>query len=178
MLPIRYIGKSGSPNCFKDPRFSHHSNFYTSQSKGWMDSVRFEKWIKWWHDEAHLHCSGTKFFIMHNCGGYNVSAYSHDFRIVTLPPRSTAKHQRLDLGIIGNCKIRYQALLLKSIIKIVGTRSKNGVSFRGDSKRGMYGIRDGHLPHIGDGMDIFNEAWRLTKRATIIKCRIKSGCLD
>ena len=42
----------------------------------------------------------------------------------------------------------------------------------------MYGIRDGHLPHIEDGMDILNEARRLIKRPKIIKCWIKSGCLD
>ena len=52
-LPMRYTGKIRISNCFPDPRFSHHSNFYTSQSKPLMDSVRFVKWIKWWHDEAH-----------------------------------------------------------------------------------------------------------------------------
>ena len=143
-----------------------------------MDSVRFEEWIKWWHDESHSRNPGPKLLIMDNCGRHNISADVHDVRIITLPPRSTAKHQPLDLGIIGNCKIRYRALLLRSIIKTVEAGSKNELPFPTDSKRGMYGIRDGHLPHIGDGMDILNESWRLTKRATIIKCWIKSGCLD
>ena len=138
----------------------------------------FWKWIKWWHDEAHSHCPGSKLLIMDNCEGHSISVDLHDVRIVILPPRSTAKHQPLDLSIIGNCKIRYRALLLRSIIKIVEARSEKGISLRADSKRGMYGIRDGHLSHIGDGTDIFNEAWRLTKRATIIKGWIKSWCLD
>ena len=123
LLPIRYIGKSKSPNCFKDPRFRHHSNFYTSQSKGWMDSARFEEWIKWWHDEAHSHNPGPKLLIMDNFGGHNISANIHNVRIITLPSMSRAKHQPLDLGFIGNCKIRYRALLLRSIIKIMEARS-------------------------------------------------------
>ena len=94
-----------------------------------MDSVRFEKWIKWWHDEAQSHFPGTKLLIMDNCVGQNPSVDLHDVRIVTLPPRKAAKYQPLDLGIIGNWKIRNRELLLRSIFKIVEARSRNGCLF-------------------------------------------------
>ena len=100
-----------------------------------MDCVRFEKRIKW-HNEAHSHFPGPKLLIMDNCGGHDVTANLRDLRIVILLRRSTEKHQSLDLDIIGNWKIRYRALLLRSIIKIVEAGSKNGVPFRANSKSG------------------------------------------
>ena len=42
------------------------------------------------------------------------------------------------------------------------------------SNSGLLGIRDGHLPHVGDAMYMFNEAWSRTSKSTILKCCIKS----
>ena len=79
-------------------------------------------------------------------------------RIITLPPRTTARHESLDLGLIGNSKIRYRSLLWQSVVRVMEGRFRNETEFRPDSQRGMYGIRDGQLPHVGDAMNLFNEA--------------------
>ncbi len=34
------------------------------------------------------------------------------------------------------------------------------------------------MPHVGDAMSLFNEAWSKTKRTTVLKCWIKSECLS
>ena len=142
-----------------------------------MDSDGFDKWIKWWHDETEKHNPGPKLLIMDNCGGHSVNADIHGVRIITLPPRTTARHQPLDLGLIGNSKIRYRSLLLQSVIRVMEARFRKEIECSSDSERGMCGIREGQLPHVGDAMNLFNEAWSLTRRLTVIKCCVKSICL-
>ena len=53
-------------------------------------------------------------------------------------------------------------------------RFRNEIEFRSDSQRGMYGVREGQLLHIGDAMNLFNEAWSMTRRSIIIKWWLKS----
>ena len=142
-----------------------------------MDSNGFDLWIKWWHHEAEKQNTGTKLLIMDNCGGHSVNTNIHGVRIITLPPRTTARHQPLDLGLIGSRKVRYRSLLLQSVIILMDARFRNEIEFRSDSQRGMYGIHEGQLPYIGDASNIFNEAWSMTKRSTVIKCWVKSMCL-
>ena len=50
---------------------------------------------------------------MDNCGGNELDVTLPGVQIVYLPPKSTAKHQRLDLGIIAKSKIRYRSSLLQ-----------------------------------------------------------------
>ena len=42
---------------------------------------------------------------------------------------------------------------------------------------GKWGLEHDCLPHVCNKMTIFDEAWSNTKRATVIKCWIKSNCL-
>ena len=177
-LPLRYIGKSMNPKCFNDPRFSHHREFYSSQAKGWMDTDGFLKWIRWWYKEACDRNSGHKLLIKDYCSGHIVEENLADLRIITLPPSCTAKHRPQDLGLIGSSKIRYRSLLLRATISIMETKSKGTIQFREDSVRGRYGIPDGHFPNVGDAMDLFNEAWRMTSTKGVIKCWVKSECLS
>ena len=145
-LPPRYVGKSVSPKCLNDPRFSHYRNFYSSQLKGSIGSDGFDLSIKWWHKEAEKHNPGPKLLIMDNFGGNSVNANLHGVRIITLPPRTTAQHQQLDLGLIGNSKVPYRSLILQSVIRVMKETFRNEIEFRSDSQRGMYGIREGQLP--------------------------------
>ena len=51
-------------------------------------------------------------------------------------------------------------------------------TFPQTSHSGKWGLREGHLPHVGDAMELVNEAWGKTKSSTILKCWIKSNCLS
>ena len=121
-------------------------------------------------------CSVPKLLITDNYRRKDVNSDIEYVRIVTWLPRTTAKHQPLDIFLIGYCKISYRALLLRATIKTVEARKEDQINT--PKIRGFHEIRDGQLPHVRDAMDIFNESWRQTKRATIIKCWMKSECLD
>ena len=56
---------------------------------------------------------------MGNCGGRKSEIALPGLRIEFLPPRSTAKYQSLDLGLISHCKIRYRSNLLRMAIKVM-----------------------------------------------------------
>ena len=69
-----------------------------------------------------------------------------DVRIFTLPPRTTAKHQPLDLGQVGHCKTRYRDLLSRATIETIEARKETQRNI--PRIRRMYGILDGQLPHV------------------------------
>ena len=66
---------------------------------------------------------------------------------------------------------------MQSVIRVIDARFRNEIEVRSDSQYGMYGIHEGQLPHVGDAMNLFNEAWGMTRRSTVTKCWVKSMCL-
>ena len=70
--------------------------------------------------------------------GHDVNADIEDVPIITFLPWTTAKNQPLDLGLIGNCKMRYRAFLLRATIKTMEARKEDQINTR--KIRGMYGI--------------------------------------
>ncbi len=41
-----------------------------------------------------------------------------------------------------------------------------------------YGTDEGHSTHVGEAIEIFNEAWSKTSRSTILKFCVKSTCFS
>ena len=115
---------------------------------------------------------------MDNCGGQDADELPPNVTVAFLPPRSTAKYQSLDLGLIGHSKIRYRSLLLRASIEIILKRRRGNHQFKSNSGQGKWGLQDGQLPHVGDAIMLFDESWRQTKRSTVLKCWMKSQCLS
>ena len=109
--------------------------------------------------------------------GMNLRSYCWGVRIKLLPPRSTAKYQPLDLGLIAHSKIRYRSILLRITILVMLRRHAEDSDLPTSSKQGMLGLHDGFLPTVGDAMELLDESWSHTPRSTLIKCWIKSECL-
>ncbi len=174
ILPISYIGQSAQPRCFRTGQYNHLKDRYGNQANGWMDSTKFEQWLKWWYSKVTQTSNGPWLLIIDNCGGHEHDINLPGVRIELLPPRSTAKYQPLDLGLIAHAKIRYRSLLLRMSIDVILRRTHENQPFPASSQRGMLGIQHGFLPHVGDAMTIFDEAWAETSRVTVMKCWIKS----
>ena len=98
-LPIRYIGKSASPNCFKSHPTAKTN--YSSQTNAWMDGKKFKECLLWWFTEVSKVSTGPWLLLLHNCGGHNVGLSLPRVRIEFLPPGTTVVHQSLDMGIIA-----------------------------------------------------------------------------
>ena len=114
---------------------------------------------------------------MDNCGGHELDVTLDGVRIEFLPPRSTTEHQPLDLGLIASAKIRYRSNLLNCTLEVLQLRRTTYQSLKNDSGHGKWGLQDGQLPHVGDAIQIFNNAWSCMSRTSVIKCWINSECL-
>ena len=69
-----------------------------------------------------------------------------------------AKYQALDFGLISQYKMRYRSILLQQAEDHNMKWDSGEHHFPPTSNSGKWGVRDGHLPHLGDAMYIFNEA--------------------
>ena len=146
MLPVSYIRTAARPNCFNDSRFASCKKQYWSQSKGWMDSKGFDHWIHSWYEEVKKLSPGPWLLLMDNCGGHELTISLEGVRIEFLPPRSTTKHQPLDLGLIGCAKIRYRSKLLSATLDILELRRNGGYSFLTNNIKWEVGITRWHAP--------------------------------
>ena len=142
-----------------------------------MDSDGFEYWLQIWYNTVKSMSEGPWCLIMDNCGGHEVTIEYDKLTIIYLSPGSTAKHQPLELGLISHAKIRYRSALLSATLDIIEQRRSSDIVFPSTSGNGKYGVREGHVPHVADAVEIFNKAWSSTKRITICKFWIKSECL-
>ena len=107
---------------------------------------------------------------MDKCGSHESEVALPGLRIQFLPPRSTAKYQPLDLGLIRNTKVRYRSNLLRSTINVILRRQSGARCFPSSMQPGIYDVRDGFLPNIGDAMEIFDESWRARSPSAVMKC--------
>ena len=177
VLPVSYIGSDNNPRCFRNGRLNSQKNRYWSQKNSWMDSKGFDHWIKWWYSEVQSRSIGPWLLIIDNCGGRELEVSLPGVRIELLPPRTTAKYQPLDLGLVGHSKIRYRSVLLRIVIEVMLQKNLDQSLVQPSSGRGVLGVQEGFLPHVGDAMEIFDETRSQTSRITIMKCWIESICL-
>ena len=177
-VPVSYIGYVASPRCFRDSRFNVLKTQYSNQANAWIDSTHFQKWINWWYSEVRKKTNAEILVIMDNCGGHELDADLSGLRIEFLPPKSTHKYQTLDLCLISDAKVRYRSLLLRQIFDDTITWNSEESHFPLSCNSGKFGVRDGHMPQVGDAMSLFNDSWSKTKRTTILRCWIKRKCLS
>ena len=114
---------------------------------------------------------------MDNCEVHESEIALPGLRIELLPPRPITKYQTLGLALISYSKTLYRSNLLRMAVNVMLQKQSGDWDFPASSQRGVFGVRDGFLPTIGDAMEIFNEAWHATSRSTAIQCWLKSQCL-
>ncbi len=99
-------------------------------------------------------------------------------RIELLPWKSTLKLQTSDLGLISHSKIRYRTILLRSILNKAMQCNSGDHQFLSSSNSGKFGLRNGHLPHVGNAVAMFNDSWTMIKKKTVLKRWVKTQCLS
>ncbi len=174
-LPMNYIGKSKNPRCMAD--FLLLRSRYHAQSSGWMDTERFIPWLQWWYSEVQKLSDGPWLLILDNCGSHIGLPELPGVTYFMLPANTTALYQPLDQGIIANTKTSYRAALLRKTIEILEQRGVADNGYRSTSGNGRYGLREGQLPHVADGMLLMDAAWENVSKKTIVNCWLKSKCL-
>lgn len=136
------IGKSKKPRGYKVDLQDKYNMNYTHQTKSWMTTEIFHKYLKEWDDELEkeeekLSEEGSdknvrKLLLIDNCSAhslitkrtngnneqndYNVLELKH-LLVVFLPENTTSIYQTLDMGIINTFKVYYRKYYTEAVIK-------------------------------------------------------------
>lgn len=113
---------------------------------------------------------------MNNCGGHECYIELPRLHVELLPPDTTHKYQTLDLRLIAQSKLRYSSILLRKIVKNTIVWNSNEHTLPSIFNSGNWSLREVHMPHVGDVMELVNESWGKTKSIKILKCWNKSNC--
>ena len=85
---------------------------------------------------------------MDSFGRHESSITPSGVRIESVPPRSTKKHQPLDIGLIASANIRYRTRLLSAVLDVSELQHNTNQSFKETSCNGKWGLEDGTLSHV------------------------------
>lgn len=108
------IGKSARPRCFKKIDINNLGVQYFSNKKAWMTSIIFKEYLKKLNDDM-MHQNRKILLFVDNASSH-VNINLSNIRLVFLPPKTTAKLQPLDAGIICNLKVNYRKLMLQHLL--------------------------------------------------------------
>lgn len=114
-LPLLVIGKSKNPRCFKNVKSL--PVLYESNTKAWMTSLIFEKWLIDLDKKFEMENRQVLMFV-DNCTAHP-KAVQEKLKFIKLhffPPNATSVLQPLDLGIIKALKHHYRYSLVKQRI--------------------------------------------------------------
>ncbi|XP_021695375.1 tigger transposable element-derived protein 4-like [Aedes aegypti] len=114
-LPLLVIGKSKNPRCFKNVKSL--PVLYESNTKAWMTSLIFEKWLIDLDKKFEMENRQVLMFV-DNCTAHP-KAVQEKLKFIKLhffPPNATSVLQPLDLGVIKALKHHYRHSLVKQRI--------------------------------------------------------------
>lgn len=100
-LPLLVIGKYPKPRCFRHININLLPVTYESQTKAWMNSARFEKWVRQIDRQMRVANHHILLFI-DNCSSHVSVAGLTNVKLIFFPPNCTSKLQPADQGIIQN----------------------------------------------------------------------------
>ena len=100
------IGKSANPRCFSQRSKRQMEITYESNSKAWMTSEIFTRWLNRLNNKMILQDRKILLF-MDNCGAHPPTTLSN-IKLVFFPPNTTSHLQPMDAGIIQNVKLHYR----------------------------------------------------------------------
>ncbi|XP_021695234.1 tigger transposable element-derived protein 4-like [Aedes aegypti] len=114
-LPLLVIGKSRKPRCFKNVKSLPVK--YEANSKAWMTSLLFEKWMLKFDQRMSDEDRKILMFV-DNCTAHPKIFLEKlkSIKLVFFPPNATSVLQPLDLGIIKSLKHYYRYELVKERI--------------------------------------------------------------
>lgn len=108
------IGKSKNPRCFKN--IKKLPVLYENNSKSWMTSQIFEKYVRNWDTEARKR--GEKILLLvDNCPAHPNVDNLRAIKLVFLPPNTTSLLQPMDQGVIKSLKVHYRKLMVLNVIQ-------------------------------------------------------------
>ena len=129
--PLIVIGTAKKPRCFKNVNMSNLGVLYRSNPSAWMTACIFTEWITEWEKEL-VKRQKRILLLMDNVSSHSMTFLKDlkQIRIVFLPPRTTAKLQLLDAGIIQSFKMQYRKLFLRWTVNQLDNRVAKAIDLR------------------------------------------------
>ncbi|GAB6028381.1 hypothetical protein CHUAL_002548 [Chamberlinius hualienensis] len=157
LIPL-VVGKYEKPGAFKGLKTADLPVHYRSNSKSWITSAIFGKWLK--DLDSNMSSQNRNIvLLLDNCPAHPPKANLKNIRLVFLPPNTTSVSQPLNQGIIQNFKFKYRDALLRTII---------GKLDMGESEK---------IDMLASIILLIN-AWNDVSASTISNCFRKSGFGD
>ncbi|XP_050338066.1 tigger transposable element-derived protein 4-like [Bactrocera neohumeralis] len=152
------IGKSKRPRCFKNVRSLPVD--YVSNSRAWMTSDIFTKWVRDWDRE--LKKTKKKILLLvDNCPAHPKIDDLRSITLVFLPPNTTSILQPMDQGVIRAFKSYFRKFLVLKLINVHDNIKNNKV--------GQVNIT------ILDSILMMYDAWNKVSEITISNCFKHAG---
>lgn len=148
------IGKSKNPRCFKN--IKKLPVLYENNSKSWMTSQIFEKYVRNWDTEARKR--GEKILLLvDNCPAHPNVDNLRAIKLVFLPPNTTSLLQPMDQGVIKSLKVHYRKLMVLNAIQKI----ENKCDYR--------------VVNLLDAILLISKAWERVTESTIANCYSHAG---
>lgn len=148
-FPLMVIGKSAKPRCFKG--VVNLPLQYTSNSKAWMTSEIFVKFVR--NLDRKMHSEGRQVaLILDRCPAHpaNIGGLTNVV-LYFLPPNTTSKTQPLDAGIINSMKCHYRKKLVQRMLAAF----ENEMDFKLD---------------LLEALRMLKRAWESVSVETVVNC--------
>ncbi|XP_041067856.1 tigger transposable element-derived protein 4-like [Carcharodon carcharias] len=120
-----------------------------------MTSSIFEVWIRK-VDKMYQRKKRKIVIITDNCPSHPNIAGLKTVKLLFLPPKTVAKLQPMDQGVIRNLKTHYRRQLISQVIKAINKKQK-------------------YNPTLLEVMFMMKKAWKMVTEATIANCFYRTG---
>ena len=118
-LPMFVIGRSNKPRCFKGVKKLPCR--YRGQKKSWMDSQRFEEWVRELDDQFEKENRKVA-LLLDNCTAHPEIGGLKSIDIFFLPPNTTSVLQPMEQGVIRSLKAKYRTKVVQKMIDAVDSK--------------------------------------------------------
>lgn len=173
-LPITMMGKAANPLCFRGVD-NECPLPYLSQRSAWTDSHVFKRWFfEVFVPDLRAQTASHVFLVLDNLSCHSEIHYPQ-VTIIELPPKTTARFQPLDKGIIAAVKRRYKTRLLArtaaNLDRLIDSAQAAPRVPRGG------GLDQGGQAHLLDAARILQDEWGKVTAVQIANCWLSAEVL-
>lgn len=179
---VSVIGKSAQPVCFCGHTDNLPIKYYT-QANAWMNRHVFQEWKKDILELLRAFTQRPAVLLMDNASGNDFTDVP-GLRSERLPPKTTARHQPCDQGVINTRKTTYKTGRMRQLLEVFDKRLDETAAeaavrgaYEAAARPGSLGLADCRTPHVLDAKRLVKEALDGLSQAFITRCWMPDRCL-
>ena len=190
-IPLLIVGKPKLPHSIRYLNAGKFPIPYTNQHYAWFDKKITMHWINtvFWPYHVKAHGNKKALLILDNCTAHkDLETICHlpdKLKIVFFPPSSASFLQPADMGMVATIKMKYKALMLRTLLAICDDEEsyKQAIARGRKARRGCKGMEHCAKANLFNALEMLNTVWsdddmrNSVKPEGIQRCWTKSGIL-